>query len=146
MRNDYYDIAIEDLRYLQHSMSYPGYNQIVVQSQQIAEKLLKSVVEKVCLDNLEELLKTHNLKKILSAINVEEEFLKLVELEMGYLKDFYFEAKYPGENFMVVTPVQCERCLNIMYNILDEVNRFRESIDEPTSAFKRVFVTLREEN
>ncbi|MFP3152859.1 hypothetical protein LQZ18_00205 [Lachnospiraceae bacterium ZAX-1] len=66
-------------------------------------------------------------------------------MELGYLKDFYFEAQYPGENFMVVTAVQCEKCLNIMYNALEEVNRFRKRMGESTTDSERVFVTLSEE-
>lgn len=46
MKNDFYAIACEDLKYLQATLHLPYYNQIAVQSQQVAEKMIKSVAER----------------------------------------------------------------------------------------------------
>lgn len=126
--NTYYDIAINDLIYLQNSLSYPGYNQITVQIQQICEKLLKSVAEIICVpEDAMDALRTHNLRKINSVILKNGLDLHLDPKDLAYLKDFYFDAKYPGENFVVVSREECEECLEIMYTVLQEVNNYRST-------------------
>lgn len=127
MKNDYYSIAINDLEYLVSVIPHArGYNQIAVQAQQAAEKLLKSVAEIVCTSDIEEILKTHNLKKIYTAIQREsDEFTNLNARDLAYLKDYYFEAKYPGDDFITVTLEQCNECLEIMYEVFNVVNQFR---------------------
>ena len=126
INNNYYDIAMSDLAYLQHSLDYPGYNQIVVQIQQICEKLLKSVAETVCIPkDAKDSLQTHNLRKINSIILQNGLDLHLNPKDLSYVKDFYFDAKYPGENFVTVSKKECEDCLDIMYHILEEVTLYR---------------------
>lgn len=49
MKNDFYAIACDDLRYLQATLHLPFYNQIAIQSQQVAEKMIKSVAERSCI-------------------------------------------------------------------------------------------------
>ena len=44
MKNDYYDIAYNDLLYLEDDYYKTNYNPMVVQIQQVAEKMLKSVL------------------------------------------------------------------------------------------------------
>ena len=58
MKNEYYSIAYNDLLYLQATLHLPFYNNIAVNAQQVAEKVLKSVVEIVSPD-AEGILKTH---------------------------------------------------------------------------------------
>ena len=41
MKNDYYDIAYNDLLYLEDNYYKMNYNPMVVQIQQVAEKMLK---------------------------------------------------------------------------------------------------------
>ncbi|MEG0963341.1 MAG: hypothetical protein RSF88_10855 [Lachnospiraceae bacterium] len=45
---DYYTIAYNDLRYLQLTLGTDFYNQIAVAAQQIVEKMLRSISERVC--------------------------------------------------------------------------------------------------
>ena len=45
MKNEYYSIALGDLEYLQATLHLPYYNNIAIAAQQVAEKMLKSVVE-----------------------------------------------------------------------------------------------------
>ena len=51
MKNDYYSIACENLRFLQSSLKSKEayYNNFAILAQQIAEFLLKSVAERVCI-------------------------------------------------------------------------------------------------
>lgn len=128
IRNDYYSIAMDDLLYLQAALNYPRYNQTAMLCQQVSEKLLKSVAELVIAEGTEEFLKTHNLKKIYQGINeyLSDEPLVLDIVELGFLKDFYFEAKYPGENFINVTKEMCIKGLEVMYKVVSEVNKYRD--------------------
>lgn len=71
IQNDYYSIAVNDYQFLAAALHTRLYNQISVQCQQIAEKLLKSVAEEVCTVQVEDLLKSHNLKKICQSIHDE---------------------------------------------------------------------------
>lgn len=124
MKNNYYDIAYNDLLYLEEDYHKTNYNPMVVQMQQIAEKMLKSVLVLVQ-TNIESLLHSHNLRQIYYSIHDVVPTFELDEMELGYLKDFYFESKYPGENFITVSRTQCTKCLQIMYRVILEVNEFR---------------------
>lgn len=141
MNNNYYDVALSDLNYLELTLGIPGFNQISVQCQQIVEKLLKSVVEIVCTSDIEELLKTHNLRKIYMAVDKEKKSFKLDAKDLGYLKDFYFDAKYPGDNFVWVTKEECAECLHIMYEVLFEVNKLRTELSLPVEFKDEKYLT-----
>ena len=124
MKNNYYDIAYNDLLYLEEDYHKTNYNPMVVQMQQIAEKMLKSVLVLVQ-TNIESLLHSNNLRQIYYSIHDVVPTFELDEMELGYLKAFYFESKYPGENFITVSRTQCTKCLQIMYRVILEVNEFR---------------------
>lgn len=129
MKNDYYEIAYNNLLYLEHSLSTTFYNDIAVNAQQVAEKMLKSVLEYLCDlgDELDKLLRSHNLRAIYDKIhNVYPEFC-LDRGSLSILKDFYFDAKYPGDNFVTVTFDECAECIGIMYDAIEETNKFRAS-------------------
>lgn len=128
-RHDYYTVAVNDLQYLYWVAKTPIYNNTVVIVQQAAEKALKSLAEQVVSDRPEQVLKTHNLRSIVAAVNGELPDgleLKLNVMELAFLKDFYFDARYPGENYMEVTREECQQCLDIMHKIFLEVNRIRK--------------------
>ena len=103
IQNDYYSIAVNDHLFLEAALHTNLYNQISVQYQQIVEKLLKSVAEEVCTIQVEDLLKSHHLKKIYLGIHQKFPAFHLDVRNMSYLKDYYFDAKYPGKNFSVGT-------------------------------------------
>ena len=70
MRNDYDDIAYNNLLSLEHALSTDYYNDIAVGAQQVSEKMLKSVLEQVCdlKDDVDKLLRSHNLRAIYDRI------------------------------------------------------------------------------
>ena len=137
----YYQIAVNDLEYLQPTLSFSKvYNPIVVQAQQIAEWMLKSVAELVCTESIEDVLKTHNLKKIYLEICKYDKTIRLSAKDLGFLKDFYFEAKYPGENFILVDRQMCNECLEVMYSVIAETNRFRQSYGYEVKRIPEIYV------
>lgn len=125
MRNDYYEIAYNDLLYLQATLATGFYNNIAVGAQQVTEKMLKSVAERVCL-GIEGLMHTHNLRGLYDAIHSVESSFILDRGELSILKDLYFDAKYPGDNFVSVTKEMCEESLSVMYDTIEAVNSLRE--------------------
>ena len=67
MKNDYYDIAYNDLLYLEEDYYKTNYNPMVVQAQQVAEMMLKSVL--VLVNTNEALFFSNNLRQIYDAIH-----------------------------------------------------------------------------
>ena len=133
-KNDYYSLALNDLKYLQCALNTNLYNNIAVSAQQVAEKLLKSIFEVTGVVNVEATLGSHNLKVIFSRIPVDEG-LVLDITELAYLKDYYFEARYPGDDFVEVTKEDCDKCLRIMYTVLEQVNTWRLKHDYEVESY-----------
>lgn len=138
--NDYYAIACNDLLFLQATLHLPLYNQITVQTQQVVEKMLKSVAERTCA-GIERLMNSHNLRAIYDAIHQNVPEIHLNRGDLSMLKDFYFDAKYPGDNFVVVDRDTCIDCLQVMYEVIKEVNRIRQNILHlPIQEYKEIYL------
>ena len=72
IKNTYLDIAENDLQYLESILKIKStfYNQLAVQCQQVAEKFLKGYLDKIWVDeDVSDLLRKHNMKKIASRLN-----------------------------------------------------------------------------
>lgn len=131
--NDYYEIACNDLLYLQATLDTGLYNQIAVQAEQVTEKMLKSVAERYCV-GIEKLMNTHNLRGIYDQIHKALPSFVLDRHRLSTLKDLYFDAKYPGDNFVEVDEELCTECLSIMYETIEAVTKARESLGLPCKA------------
>lgn len=125
--NDYYAIAHNDLLYLQATLGTTLYNQIAVQAEQVTEKMLKSVAERYCL-GIEKLLGTHNLRAIYDQIHKELPTFTLNRHRLSTLKDLYYDAKYPGDNYVQVSRDDCTECLELMYETIDAVVHVRKEL------------------
>lgn len=138
MKNDYYFIACENLRFLQDSvvMNMSYYNNFAVLAQQITEFLLKSVAERTCI-GIEKLMQSHNLRAIYQEINKYEGTFILDKYKLSMLKDFYFDARYPGDNFVEVDKATCNDCLDIMYEVLEQTNIYRQQAELEIFEFER---------
>lgn len=125
IHNTYLAIAENDLEYLESVLKTGStfYNQLAVQCQQVAEKFLKGYLEKLLVDqDISDLLRRHNLKKMASALNEMKPELKLDTIGLAYLTDFYFDTRYPGDDFYTVSRAEFDKCLSVMY---DTVQRLR---------------------
>lgn len=125
IKNTYLDIAENDLQYLESLLEIKStfYNQLAVQCQQVAEKFLKGYLDKISVDeDVSDLLRKHNMKKIASRLNEIKPELDLDTIGLAYLTDFYYDARYPGDDFYTVTKDDFEKCLSIMY---DTVNKLK---------------------
>ena len=129
MQNNYYDIAYNNLLFLEHTFQTEFYNDISIQCQQVAEKFLKSIIEEIysSQDNsIDKLLHSHNLRALFDSIHTLIPDFILNRGELSMLKDYYYDAKYPGDNFVTVTREECKECIKTLYDVVEQVNAFRE--------------------
>lgn len=124
IKNTYLDIPENDLQYLEAVLKTGNtfYNQLAVQCQQVAEKFLKGYLDRMLLEeDVSELLRKNNLKKIAAKLNDIKPGLKLDTIGLAYLTDFYFDARYPGDDFYTVSKEEFEKCLAIMYDTVKKL-------------------------
>ena len=70
---------------------------------------------------MSDLLRKHNKKKIAAKLNDMNPGLKLDTVGLAYLTDFYFDARYPGDDFYTVSKEEFEKCLSIMYDTVEKL-------------------------
>lgn len=124
IKNTYLDIAENDLQYLEAVLKTGNtfYNQLAVQCQQVAEKFLKGYLDRMFLEeDVSELLRKNSLKKIAAKLNDIKPELELDTIGLAYLTDFYFDARYPGDDFYTVSKEEFEKCLAIMYDTVKKL-------------------------
>ncbi len=124
IKNTYLDIAENDLQYLEAVLKTGNtfYNQLAVQCQQVAEKFLKGYLDRMLLEeDVSELLRKNSLKKIAAKLNDIKPELELDTIGLAYLTDFYFDARYPGDDFYTVSKEEFEKCLAIMYDTVKKL-------------------------
>lgn len=126
IKNSYLAIAENDLEYLESVVNSGStfYNQLAVQCQQVAEKYLKGCLDRFMTDeDVSDLLRKHNMKKIASRLNECKPELELDTIGLAYLTDFYFDARYPGDDFYTVSKEEFEKCMAIMYDTVKRLKR-----------------------
>lgn len=139
--NSYYAIACNEFWYLKDAVSPVYCNPAAASAQQIAEKMLKSVAELVC-TGIEKLMTSHNLRALYDEIRKVDPALQLDRRDLALLKDYYYDARYPGDNFVVVTAEELREALEIMLTVVEAVNNWRLShelevlIPDPREEFK----------
>lgn len=74
------------------------------------------------------MLHTHTLRKLSEVLNKELK-IGLDVMGLSFLKDFYFEARYPGDNFSSVTQEQHDKCKEIMEETLKRLQPFISDYD-----------------
>ncbi len=134
VKNSYFSLGFNDLQYLLRydENDEDSYNRFAVEAQQVVEKILKGIVEKceeIPYDKKADLLGTHNLRKLGTEVN-NRYSVGLNVSDLAYLKDFYFEARYPGENFVEVLLEDRNMCLRIVMEVLDKVLHLCEDVPD----------------
>ena len=147
IENSYYDIACNDFMYFCDAISPKYFNQVAAQAQQIAEKMIKSVADLTCI-NIEKLMTSHNLRALYDAIHEVDSGFNLDRRALSLLKDYYYDARYPGDNFVTVTKDEFIDLLNILNSVIREVERWRADhnlecqINDPELFLGKAYVTL----
>lgn len=120
----YYDIALDDIYYLNAAHVEGYYNQQTSLCQQIAEKLLKSIIaDYYTEEDLQDVLRSHSLRRIAAAVGNIVDTTYFDKKALAYLSDFYFDARYPGPDYIKVDKETYEECRAIMYSCKSEVDR-----------------------
>lgn len=124
IQNDYYHIAMNDLEYLNAVKDLPYYNQHCIACQQISEKLLKHIISiSYSEEDIDKVLKSHSLRTIYRAIRKYITTFYLPEEELANLTDYYFDVKYPGNDFFTANKEDFDKCYSTVLKIVDEVNK-----------------------
>lgn len=124
MSKTYYDIALDEYKYLNYKLDINSdiNNPSATLCQQVAEKMLKHILNEV--EPSAQELKIHNLKKINIALKRNSIDLCLNNSNLAYLTDFYFEARYPGDDYVDVTSEDLQECIDIMEDIKAKVESY----------------------
>lgn len=117
-----------------------NYNAVASGCAQAAEEYLKSVAELCLVDDPDGLstMRTHNLRTLVSKIKEYFPETLLSSKDCKWLGDYYFEARYPGDNFVVVSEEDGLECLRILELIRKEIGMLLEQIKKERSEQKRV--------
>ena len=101
-----------------------NYNGVVSMCAQAGEKFLKAIREIAFSDDDEtiQLLHTHNLRTLHNKISSRYK-LSADSKECKWLGDFYMDASYPGDNFVVATKEDAEECLRITELLMNDSKR-----------------------
>lgn len=128
--NSYYGMGMNDYYYAKGSVKTSSeignYNGTASLCAQSAEKFLKAVIE-VCFveegsDEMMHLLRTHNLRPLYNKISSKYQ-LSIASRDCKWLGDFYFDARYPGDNFVVVTEEDAIECLDILEKLKEDTEK-----------------------
>jgi len=96
-------IALQDLEEALFNMQHKRYRSAVFFFQQFAEKSAKALLEKK--DSESRLLKSHAAESILAAYDEQHKVSDLGD-KARYLTSFYFNTRYPGDNYAEVVEEQ----------------------------------------
>lgn len=120
--NSYYGRAHSDYLYAKAGMevgrTFGDYNGVASMCAQAAEKYLKAVLEQCIIeDDVISILHSHNLRTILNRIKKVFIDFDVSSKDVKWLGDFYFDARYPGDNFVVVSEEDALECLSIVEDL-----------------------------
>lgn len=125
--NSYYAIACNDIAYLEAIGDTGYYNQPAALCQQIVEKLLKSVIEQIYIeDNITEILRSHSLKTLGRALKSVVPSIGLDMKDLAYLTNYYYDTRYPGPDYHLVSKEDYEECKRIMYDVKKEIDKLNK--------------------
>lgn len=128
IQNDYYHIAMNDLQYLNAVKHLPYYNQHCILCQQISEKLLKHIITISYSENdIDKLLKSHSLKTLYRAIHSYIPSFTLPVGAIANLTDYYFDAKYPGNDFFTANKDDFFECYATVLKVVEEVEKLLQN-------------------
>lgn len=146
--NSYYSRAINDLDFavygLEIGRKHGDFNNVASLSAQACEKFFKAIIElafaedKSCID----LMKSYNLRTLYNRI-VTKYTLEISSRDCKWLGDFYFDAGYPGDNFVVVSEEDAIECIDLAKQIKEDTDRILVEIQKERNKMKEVLNTMK---
>ncbi len=125
--NSYYGMAENDYLYAKAGMEtckvLGNYNAVAAGCSQAAEKYMKALVEKCLKENegIVAVMRSHNLRTIASMLESHFPDIELNKQDCKWLGNYYFETRYPGDNFTLVSQEDGEECLRIVEAIREVI-------------------------
>ncbi len=142
--NSYMGMAENDYLYAKAGMNIcrqlGNYNSVAAGCAQAAEKYLKALAE-VCLIEAPDavtIMRTHNLRTLVNKIKEYRPTAELNSKDCKWLGDYYFEARYPGDNFVAVNEEDGTECIRIVENIRDVVKEELEKCQKEREERKKI--------
>lgn len=126
--NSFLGRGINDYLYAKSSVSEQGkpeYNWPAVICSQGVEKILKAVIETefaedgACIP----LMRTHNLRTIVVKIKEKYPDCAISAKDCKWLGDFYYDARYPGDDFITVSYEDATEAIRIAEETITEVEK-----------------------
>ena len=131
--NSYYGMAYNDYCYAKAGMQVGeqlgNYNGVAALCAQSAEKYLKAILEVTFGEESLGLMHSHNLRAIVNKLKEAYPNLELSTKDMKWLGDFYFDARYPGDNFIQVHKEDALECLRLTEYLQKKTTILLEQIE-----------------
>jgi len=127
--NSYLGMAENDYLFAKGGMetcrSIGIFNSVASTAAQSCEKYLKAILNEKFLDDSSviPLLKSHNLRSIFHTICEKYPDWDVSSMEIKWLGDFYFDARYPGDDFFCVEEEDAEKCIEILECVRDQARQ-----------------------
>ena len=112
--NSYKELALYDMKSVKANYNYELWNKVGRECQQVCEKYMKHYLQKNHLLT-EDLERTHNLKKL---IRVIPGYNKDLYKNLSVVGDYYFEANYPGDNFLELNKEMADEAIEIANDLI----------------------------
>lgn len=121
----YYEIALNDYRFLATIRDGDFYNKIGIECQQIAEKFLKYLyVTYIDVSEQEErFIKTHSVYKIAIQLNKHLD-TSFAYSSLAILTDYYYDTRYPGDEYIDLTSDMASNALQLIDNLKAAVDEY----------------------
>lgn len=144
--NSYYGMAYNDYCYakagLQTGDQLGNYNVVAALCSQAAEKYLKAVLEVTFGEESIGLMHSHNLRAITNQLIEAYPGLEISGKDMKWLGDFYYDARYPGDNFVVVNRKDALECLRLTEELHQTITSLLEEAEAKRLGKKRQIQNL----
>lgn len=134
--NSYFGMAENDYLYAKSGLEIcrklGNFNHVASGCSQAAEKYLKALAERCLVGDPDGVLimKTHNLRTLVNKVKQYYPEIPLNSKDCKWLGDFYFDARYPGDNFVEVNEEDALECLKITEEIRTAVLAALDENDE----------------
>ena len=136
----YFDIAMKSYENIDKQFrlakEMEWYNIFAAECAQIVEKLMKGVLSVIGVPEgtSPNIFETHSLRQLTRAIH--SSYPNTVKAQdASWLSDYYFDTKYPGDNFVVVSKSDAEQILEITKSLADSLISLYRSIPSSKTNF-----------
>lgn len=126
--NSYFGMAENDMQYaracLSIGKSIGNFNVVASLCAQAGEKYLKAIIEYDFLEDPDvlNLMHSHNLRALYNRV-IKKHKMSVDSRSCKWLGDFYYDARYPGDNFVEVNEQDANECLSIVAQIKTDVEK-----------------------